>query len=169
MKGGEGKTNSGLISNCATKTGEIKHSLTVSLSKLIKYTDKSRLLKWHWQLLQTVLNEIRSRYHLLKKNKKTLKMNKICSIVTLALGAIGVFSGILTVVFYPDLYHYIMKLVSTWGPVLLEGNSSSIFLATRCYLGLVQLWPLGGDSHPNAYEHLLFQCDQRGGGYGWLG
>ena len=38
-------------------------------------------------------------------------MNKICSIVTLALGAIGVFSGILTVVFYSDLYHYIMKLV----------------------------------------------------------
>ena len=40
-------------------------------------------------------------------------MNKICSIVSLALGAIGVFSGILTVVFYSDLYHYIMKLVSS--------------------------------------------------------
>ena len=39
-------------------------------------------------------------------------MNKICSIVTLTLGAIGVFSGILTVVFYSDLYHYIMKMVS---------------------------------------------------------
>jgi len=43
-------------------------------------------------------------------------MNKICSIVSLALGAVGVFSGILTVVFYSDLYHYIMKmqLAVTW-------------------------------------------------------
>ena len=92
-------------------------------------------------------------------------MNKICSIVSLALGAIGVFSGILTVVFYPDLYHYIMKLVSTEHWCFIERNCSFNFLATRCYLGLLQFWPVGGDPNSNAYEHLLFQCDQRWGGH----
>ena len=60
-------------------------------------------------------------------------MNKICPNVTLALGAIGVFSGILTVVFYSDLYHYIMKLVRTW--VFREGNSSSIWFSNSLLPG----------------------------------
>ena len=38
-------------------------------------------------------------------------MNHKCSIVSLVFGAIGIISGILTVVFYSDLYHYIMKKV----------------------------------------------------------
>ena len=38
-------------------------------------------------------------------------MNHKCSIVSLVLGALGVIGGIVTVVFYSDLYDYIMKRV----------------------------------------------------------
>jgi len=43
-------------------------------------------------------------------------MNYKCSIISLVFGAIGIIGGIVTVVFYSDLYHYIMKkqLAVTW-------------------------------------------------------